>query len=68
MVMQRDLFNFLHIFIEDFEAEAEQFLRKQKCEDAIENPQRVPIEKIAAQMSLDIIDDECLSEDGSRGL
>lgn len=65
MVMQRNLFNVLHIFIEDFEAEAEQFLRKQKCEDAIENPQRVPIEMIAAQMSLDVIDDECLSEDGS---
>lgn len=65
MVMQRNLFNILHIFIEDFEAEAEQFLRKQKCEDAIENPQRVPIEMIAAQMSLNIIDDECLSEDGS---
>lgn len=65
MVMQRNLFNLLHIFIEDLEAEAEKFLSAYQCADAIENPQRVPIEKIAALMSLNVIDDECLSHDGS---
>lgn len=64
-MLRRNLFNLLNIFIEDFETEAEQFLKNYQCEDAIENPQRVPIEKIAALMSLNVIDDECLSQDGS---
>lgn len=65
MVTQRNLFNLLHIFIEDLEAEAEKFLSAYQCDDAIENPQRVPIEMIASLMSLNVIDDECLSNDGS---
>lgn len=62
---ERNLFNLFHIFIEDFEAEAEKFLEKYECKDAIENPQRVPIESIASLMSLQIIEDECLSSDDS---
>ncbi len=53
------------IYIEDFEAEAEAFLRKYQCEEAIENPQPIPIRDIATQlMSLEIIDSECLSLSG----
>lgn len=53
-------------YINDFEAEAENFLRKYKCEDAITDPQLIPIEKIALRyMSLGIINTECLSPDGS---
>lgn len=65
MVVQRNLFNLLHIFIEDLEAEAERFLKDYRCADAIENPQRVPIEKIAEWMQLNVVDNECLSSDGS---
>ena len=54
------------VFIEDFEVEAENFLRKYHCEDAISNPQPIPIEEIATKMmSLDIIQTECLSLDGN---
>ena len=53
-------------YINDFEAEAENFLRKYKCEDAITDPQPIPIDKIALRyMSLGIINTECLSPDGS---
>lgn len=54
------------VYVDDFEAEAEVFLRKYQCEDAIENPQPIPIRDIATRlMSLEIIDSECLSLDGS---
>ena len=54
------------IYIDSFDAEAEAFLRKYKCEDAIINPQPIPIEEIANRyMSLEIIQSECLSLDGS---
>ena len=58
--------NPFRVFIEDFEVEAENFLRKYNCEDAISNPQPIPIEEIATKMmSLDIIQTECLSIDGN---
>ena len=45
------------VFIDDFEVEAENFLKKYECEDAIENPQPIPIREIATRlMSLEIID------------
>lgn len=54
------------VYVGDFEVEAEAFLRKYQCEDAIENPQPIPIRDIATRlMSLAIIDSECLSLDGS---
>ena len=50
------------VFVEDFEVEAEDFLKKYLCEEAIENPQSIPIRDIATRlMSLEIIDTECLS-------
>ena len=55
-----------YIYIEDFEAEAEAFLHKYQCEDAIETPRRIPIRDIATRlMSLEIVQSECLSMDGS---
>lgn len=65
MVVKRNLFNLLHIFIEDLEDEAERFLTAYRCANAIENPQKIPIEKIAEWMQLNVVDDECLSFDGS---
>lgn len=54
------------VYIDDFEAEAEDFLRKYKCEAAITEPQPIPIGTIATKyMSLGIINTECLSSDGS---
>ena len=54
------------IFVEDFEVEAESFLKKYECEDAIDNPQPIPIFDIAQRlMSLDIVQSECLALDGS---
>ena len=54
------------VYIDDFEAEAEAFLRKYKCEAAIENPQPIPIYEIATKlMSLEVVQSECLSLDGS---
>lgn len=54
------------VYIDDFEAEAEAFLRKYQCEDAIENPRRIPIRNIATRlMSLEVVQSECLSMDGS---
>lgn len=54
------------VYVEDFEVEAEAFLKKYQCEDAIENPQPIPIKDIATRlMSLEIVDTECLSLDGS---
>ena len=54
------------VYIDDFEAEAEAFLRKYQCEAAIDNPQPIPINDIATRlMSLEVIQSECLSLDGS---
>lgn len=56
---------FLH-YVDDFEIEAEAFLEKYECADAIENPHRIPILDIATRlMSLDVIQTECLSPDES---
>ena len=56
---------FLH-YVDDFEKEAEVFLEKYECADAIENPRRIPILDIATRlMSLDVIQTECLSPDES---
>ncbi len=54
------------VYIDDFESEAEAFLRKYQCETAIDNPQPIPIYDIVTRlMSLEIIQSECLSLDGS---
>lgn len=54
------------VYVDDFEAEAEAFLTKYQCADAIETPRPIPIRDIATRlMSLEIIDTECLSLDGS---
>ena len=54
------------VYIDDFEAEAEAFLRKYQCEAAIDNPQPIPIYDIVTRlMSLEVIQSECLSLDGS---
>lgn len=45
-----------------FEAEADKFLTRY-CSEALENPVRVPIEKIAEDMKLLVIDDVPLSDD-----
>lgn len=56
---------FFH-YVDDFEEEAEAFLRKYNCADAIENPRRIPIREIATRlMSLDIVESEYLSPDDS---
>lgn len=56
---------FMH-YVADYEKEAEAFLTKYECADAIDNPRPIPIRDIATQlMSLDIIDTEYLSFDGS---
>ena len=53
-------------FVTDFEKEAEAFLRKYNCADAIETPRPIPIKGIATKlMSLDVIDTEYLSPDES---
>lgn len=60
--MQNDKNPFMP-FVEDFEAEAEAFLRKY-CKEALDSPQATPIRDIAQkQMNLDIIDTESLSPD-----
>ena len=52
---------FMH-YVDDFEKEAEEFLQKYGCSDAINNPQPIPIRDIATRlMSLEIIDTEYLS-------
>ena len=38
------------VYVEDFEIEAEAFLRKYQCEDAIENPKPIPIKDIATRL------------------
>ena len=49
-------------YVDDFEKEAEEFLQKYGCSDAINNPQPIPIRDIATRlMSLEIIDTEYLS-------
>lgn len=56
---------FFH-YVDDFDKEAEAFLKKYECEDAIENPRRIPIRDIARRlMSLDIVQTEYLSADDS---
>ncbi len=56
---------FMH-YVQDIEKEAEDFLRKYECADAIDTPRAVPIRDIATRlMSLDIVDTEYLSFDGS---
>lgn len=56
---------FIH-YVQDFEKEAEDFLRKYECADAIDVPRPIPIRDIATRlMSLDIVDTEYLSFDGS---
>lgn len=53
-------------YVDDFEEEAEAFLKKYNCADAIENPRRIPIREIATRlMSLDIVESEYLSPDDS---
>lgn len=52
-------------FVEDFEEEAEAFLRKY-CKEVLNSPQATPIRDIAQrQMNLDIVDTESLSPDES---
>lgn len=52
---------FMH-YVPDFEKEAEDFLRKYECADAIDTPRPIPIRDIATRlMSLDIVDTEYLS-------
>lgn len=47
---------FMH-FVQDLEKEAEDFLRKYECADAIDTPRCIPIRDIATRlMSLDIVD------------
>ena len=56
---------FMH-YVADYEKEAEAFLTKYECADAIDNPRPIPIRDIATRlMSLEIIDTEYLSFDGS---
>lgn len=56
---------FMH-YVADYEKEAEAFLTKYECADAIDNPRPIPIWDIATKlMSLEIIDTEYLSVDGS---
>lgn len=56
---------FMH-YVADYEKEAETFLTKYECADAIDNPRPIPIRDIATRlMSLEIIDTEYLSFDGS---
>lgn len=56
---------FMH-YVQDFEEEAEIFLKKYECADAIENPQPIPIRDIATRlMFLDVVQTECLSPDES---
>lgn len=55
---------FMH-YVADYEKEAEAFLTKYECADAIDNPRPIPIRDIATRlMSLEIIDTEYLSFDG----
>ena len=65
MILRKNTNPFLP-FIDDFDREAEVFLKKYGCEDAIDTPQRIPIYDIATKrMSLEIIQTECLSYDDS---
>lgn len=62
--MQNDKNPFMP-FVEDFEAEAEAFLRKY-CKEVLDSPQATPIREIAQkQMNLDIVETESLSPDDS---
>lgn len=54
------------VYVEDFEKEAEEFLRKYGCGKAIEEPHPIPVFEIATKlMSLEVVSTECLSLDGS---
>lgn len=62
--MQNDKNPFMP-YVEDFETEAESFLRKY-CKEVLDSPQATPIREIAQkQMNLDIVDSESLSPDDS---
>lgn len=52
-------------FIPDFDEEAEAFLTKYECTEAITKPMPVPIWDIIKKMSLEVIQTECLSHDHS---
>lgn len=52
-------------FIPDFDEEAEAFLTKYECTEAITKPMPVPIWDIAKKMALEVIQTECLSHDDS---
>jgi hypothetical protein len=53
-------------FVDDFDEEAAKFLRHYKCENAIINPEPIPIREIAEKrMLLDIVETENLSADES---
>lgn len=65
MILRKNTTPFLP-YIDDFDREAEIFLKKYGCEDAIDTPKRIPIYEIATKlMSLEIIQTECLSYDDS---
>lgn len=54
------------VYVDDFEEEAEAFLRKYGCSIAIDEPRPIPIYDIATRlMSLEVVSTECLSLDGS---
>lgn len=62
--MQNDKNPFMP-FVEDFETEAEAFLRKY-CKEVLDSPRATPIREIAQkQMNLDIVESESLSPDDS---
>lgn len=53
-------------YIKDLDTEATRFLENYGCADAAEVPQAIPIDTIAkTRMSLEVIEDEYLSSDGS---
>lgn len=52
-------------FISDFDKEAEAFLTKYECTEALTKPMPIPIWDIAKKMSLQVIQTECLSNDDS---
>ena len=65
MILRKNTNPFLP-YIDDFDREAEVFLKKYGCEEAIDTPQRIPIYEIATKlMSLEIVQTECLSYDDS---
>ena len=58
MILRKNANPFLP-YIDDFDREAEVFLKKYGCEDAIDTPQRIPIYEIATKlMSLEVVQSE----------